>query len=213
VTIHPLEFPYFYGCLVGVMLAWATFTLAFVLVRPQTPPASDAPKEVAGATVGRTRDRRSVIGVALQSIGYFFMWLSFRPPFPTLSLLPGAPALIVATLAVVLAMAAGFLAVWARRTLGREWSFEARLVESHRMGHDRAVRDRAPPDLCGDARPVDRDRARSGAAVGHRDRAAVHAGRDVDARDDRGRAVARRVGEAFEGWARRTPAVIPFARR
>ena len=132
-TVHPLEFPYFYVCLIGVMVAWATFTLAFVLIKPVTPPASDAPKEIAGAVVEKSRDRRSVLGIALQSAGYFFMWLSFRPPFPTLSLLPGAPALIVATFAVLLAFYSGFMAVWARRTLGQEWSFEARLVDAHRM--------------------------------------------------------------------------------
>ena len=212
-SIHPLEFPYFYGCLVGVMLAWATFTLAFVLVRPQTPPASDAPKEVAGATVGRTRDRRSVIGVALQSIGYFFMWLSFRPPFPTLSLLPGAPALIVATLAVVLAMAAGFLAVWARRTLGREWSFEARLVESHRMvttGPYAIVRHPIYAAMLGlwiatalaVARPW-------GIAIGL---PFMLAGTWMRVTIEDG-LLRGAFGEAFEAWARRTPAVIPFARR
>ena len=209
-TIHPLEFPYFYGCLVGVMLAWATFTLAFVLVRPQTPPASDAPKEVAGA---KTRDRRSVLGIALQSIGYFFMWLSFRPPFPTLSLLPGAPALIVATFAVLLALYSGFMAVWARRTLGREWSFEARLVDAHRMvtsGPYAIVRHPIYAAMLGlwiatalaVARPW-------GIALGL---PFMLAGTMIRVKLED--ALLRGAfGDTFEQWAKKTPAVIPFSPR
>jgi protein-S-isoprenylcysteine O-methyltransferase Ste14 len=135
VNVHPLEFPYYFGCLIAVMIAWATFTLAFVLIKPQTPPASDAPKTPEGAAqpAAKTRDRRSVFAIGLQSVGYFFMWLSFRPPFPTLSLVPGPLAALLAAFAVVLAFWSGFLAVWARRTLGKEWSFEARLVDAHRL--------------------------------------------------------------------------------
>jgi len=210
-TVHPLEFPWFYACLIGVMLAWVTFTMAFVLVRPQTPPASDAPKTPAGALapVEKTRDRRSVIGVLLQSVGYFFMWLSFRPPFPTLSLLPGAPALIVATLAVVLAIASGFLAVWARRTLGREWSFEARLVESHRMvtsGPYAIVRHPIYAAMLGLWIATALAVARPWGIVLGLPFMLAGTWMRVTIEDALLRGA---FGEAFEAWARKTPAVVP----
>jgi protein-S-isoprenylcysteine O-methyltransferase Ste14 len=213
VNVHPLEFPYYYACLLGVMIAWATFTLAFVLIKPQTPPASDAPKEVAGATVAKTRDRRSVLAIGLQSLGYFFMWLSFRPPFPTLSLLPGPLALALAAFAVVLAFAAGFMAVWARRTLGKEWSFEARLVDAHRLvtaGPYAIVRHPIYSAMLGlwiatalaVARPW-------GILIGL---PFILTGTILRVKFED--ALLRGAfGETFEAWAKKTPAVLPFVRR
>ncbi len=131
--VVPLEFPYYFVCLVGVMLAWVGFTLAFVVFKPKTPKAAQSPAGPQEKPEIKTRDRRSLGGVLLQSVGYFLMWLSFRPPFPTLSLLPAPLALALAAFAVVLAWAAASFAFWAQRTLGKEWSFQARLVEGHRL--------------------------------------------------------------------------------
>jgi protein-S-isoprenylcysteine O-methyltransferase Ste14 len=127
----PLEFPYYYACLIAVMLSWLGFTLAFVVFRPKTPPA--APPAPSSEAPPRTRDSRALIGILIQGIGYFLMWISFRPPFPSLSRLPGPPALALAAFAVVLAWTSAGFAFWAQRTLGREWSFAARLVEGHRL--------------------------------------------------------------------------------
>ena len=214
-NVHPLNAPYYYGCLIAVMIAWATFTLAFVLIKPVTPSASDTPKTPEGATapVEKTRDRRSVFGIALQSMGYFFMWLSFRPPFPTLALLPGPLALVVAASAVALAFASGFMAVWARRTLGREWSFEARLVDAHRLvtaGPYSIVRHPIYSAMLGlwiatalaVARPW-------GIALGL-PFMLIGTGMRVKIEDALLRGA---FGETFEAWAKKTPAVIPFSPR
>jgi len=210
VNVHPLEAPYYFACLIGVMIAWATFTLAFILIKPS---ASDTPKEVAGAKVEKARDRRSVLGIGLQSVGYFFMWLSFRPPFPTLSLLPGPAALVVAASAVALAVASGFMAVWARRTLGKEWTFEARLLDGHRLvtaGPYSIVRHPIYSAMFGlwiatalaVARPW-------GIAIGL---PFMLAGTWMRVRIEDG-LLRGAFGETFETWARKTPAIVPFSPR
>jgi protein-S-isoprenylcysteine O-methyltransferase Ste14 len=215
VSVHPLESGPFYACLILVMLSWATFTMAFVLVKPKTPGATDAPKTPEGgaAPVEKVRDRRSVFGILLQSFGYFFMWLSFRPPYPTLSLLPGALAQVVAVSSVALAAASGFMAVWARRTLGREWSFEARLVDAHRLvtaGPYSIVRHPIYSAMLGlwlatalaVARPW-------GIAIGL---PFMLLGTTMRVKIED--ALLRNAfGETFEAWARKTPAVIPFSPR
>jgi len=54
-----------------------------------------------------------------RSRGLFDSWGAFNP-----FLLPGATLLVVAAVAIF---------VWAKRTLKREWSFSARLVDDHRL--------------------------------------------------------------------------------
>jgi protein-S-isoprenylcysteine O-methyltransferase Ste14 len=209
-----MEFPYYYGCLVGVMLAWIAFTLAFVVFKPATPPAAASPDPAnAAAPAPKTRDRRSVGGVLLQSLGYFLMWLSFRPPFAALSHLPGPLAAALAAFAVLLAWAAAGLALWARRTLGREWSFEARLVEGHRLvtaGPYAIVRHPIYAAMCwlwlatglAVARPW-------GLAFGL---LPMLIGTWIRVRSED--ALLRGAfGETFEAWAARAPAIVPFLRR
>ena len=207
--VHPLEHGPYFVCLVLLMVSWLAFTLAFVLIKPKT----DAPGPSDGAPVKQARDRRSVIGIVLQSIGYFFMWLSFRPPFPTLSLLPEPLSLIVAISAVVLAVSCGFMAVWARRTLGKEWTFEARLLDSHRLvttGPYSIVRHPIYSAMLGlwfataiaVARPW-------GIAIGL---PFMLLGTWMRVRIED--ALLRGAfGETFEAWAKKTPAVIPFSPR
>ena len=131
------------------MVSWVFFSLAFTVFRPKTPGASAAAPTSAAVTAPASgdadagdatppdakpaRDRRSIGGVVLQFVGYFLMWFSFRPPFASLSKLPGPVALVVAAAAVVLAWTGSLFAYWAQRTLGKEWSYTARLLEGHRL--------------------------------------------------------------------------------
>jgi protein-S-isoprenylcysteine O-methyltransferase Ste14 len=139
----PLDAPYYRWCLALVMLAWVFFTLAFTVFRPKTPGAGaaanaaappPAPGESTGPAATRpARDRRSGWGIGLQAVGYALMWLSFRAPFPSLSQFPGPFALVVAASAVALAWIGATFAYWAQKTLGKEWSYTARLLEGHRL--------------------------------------------------------------------------------
>jgi protein-S-isoprenylcysteine O-methyltransferase Ste14 len=142
----PMQGPYYTVCLLLVMLSWVFFTLAFTVFRPKTPGASAAAptaEAVTGTPAGTgtapagdarpARDRRSIGGVVLQFAGYFLMWFSARPSFMSLSKLPGPVALVVAAAAVALAWTGSLFAYWAQRTLGKEWSYTARLLEGHRL--------------------------------------------------------------------------------
>jgi protein-S-isoprenylcysteine O-methyltransferase Ste14 len=211
----PLESPFYFVCLTGVMLAWIGFTLAFVVFKPKTPPAAEPSPVAAGATAppARTRDSRSLVGVLFQGVGYFLMWLSFRPPFPSLSRLPGPLALVLAAFAVVLAWGSASFAMWAQRTLGKEWSFTARLVEGHRLvtaGPYAIVRHPIYAAMCGMwiatalavARPW-------GIALGA---IPMLIGTMIRVKSED--ALLRGAfGDTFAAWAKRVPAVVPFLPR
>jgi protein-S-isoprenylcysteine O-methyltransferase Ste14 len=209
VNVHPLESGLYFACLILVMLAWVAFTLAFILIKPK----ADGPKTPDVAPVERKRDRRSVFGILLQSLGYFFMWLSFRPPYPTLSLLPGPLSLLVAVSSVALAVSSGFMAVWARRTLGKEWTFEARLLDSHRLvtaGPYSIVRHPIYSAMLGLWMATALAVARPwGIAIGL-PFMLLGTWMRVKIEDALLRGA---FGGTFEAWAGKTPAVIPFAPR
>jgi protein-S-isoprenylcysteine O-methyltransferase Ste14 len=201
--------PFYSVCLLLVMTAWIVFTVAFVAIKPKLPTQTEATASAAP----KTRDRRTSVAIFVQALGFFFMWLSFRPPFPTLARLPGPLALVVAAGAVVLAFVSGFLAVWARRTLGREWSFEARLVDAHRLvtaGPYSIVRHPIYAAMLGlwiatalaVARPWGILIGAPFMLLGTMTRVKLE---DALLRGA--------FGDTFEAWARKTPAVIPFAPR
>jgi protein-S-isoprenylcysteine O-methyltransferase Ste14 len=209
----PLELPFYYACLTAMMLAWVAFALAFVVFKPKTPPAAPAPEAVAVAAAPvRTRDSRSLLGVMLQAVGYFLMWSSFRPPFPSLSRLPGPLAVVLAAFAVVLAWASASFAIWAQRTLGREWSFAARLVEGHRLvtaGPYAIVRHPIYAAMCGLWLATARAVARPfGILLGI---LPMLAGTLIRVKSED--ALLRGAfGPEFDAWAKRVPAVLPMAR-
>jgi protein-S-isoprenylcysteine O-methyltransferase Ste14 len=108
--------------LVGwVMLGWFAFAAVFLF--RQRPPATQV----------RKMDRRSLIGIALQSIAYALVW-SVRRPFPS-PLLGLSPVLDIAVAAAtaVLVVFSIWLVASAVRTLGKQWSLAARVVEDHQL--------------------------------------------------------------------------------
>ena len=126
-----------------VVLAWFVFAAAFVLVRPAPPPvtapaaASVAPPSSAAAPASPAqaakRDPRSRVGVGLQMLGFFLMWFNPHPPFPLFAHASRPVQWIAMSFSIALAYASGSLAVWARRTLGKEWSITARVLQEHRL--------------------------------------------------------------------------------
>jgi protein-S-isoprenylcysteine O-methyltransferase Ste14 len=82
------------------------------------------------AESGATRDRRSQLGIVIQSIGIALA--GFGPVRPTLS--PLSPAGIAGTAAVLLLMggAIGLFAA-SSRELGRNWSLVARMRSDHEL--------------------------------------------------------------------------------
>ena len=104
-----------------VMLCWFIFVgIFFFRDNPVSPP-------------DKKRDRGSIIGVALQGLSFALVWGVHREPFTPIS----AGNELLATAAGVLAMVAAVGSVWlimaAVKTLGKEWSVTARLVEGHKL--------------------------------------------------------------------------------
>jgi protein-S-isoprenylcysteine O-methyltransferase Ste14 len=202
-----------------VLAAWFVFAAAFVLVRPATPPAVDplrassaaptTPAAPAPPALAARRDPRSRVGIGLQMLGYFLMWMSYRPPFPLLANAPRAFAIVAMVAAIALAYASASLAVWARRELGREWSLTARVLAGHRLvtsGPYALVRHPIYSAMLGlwiatalaVARPF-------GVALGI---VPLVWGTMIRVRSEDALLHAS-FGETFEAWARKVPALLP----
>lgn len=105
----------------GVMLGWFAFGAVFLFRR--RPPAAPV----------RKSDRGSLLGIALQSLAYVLVW-SIRRPFPSSLLgLSPIPELAIALTTLALVVFSIWLVASAVRTLGKQWSLAARVVEDHQL--------------------------------------------------------------------------------
>lgn len=103
-----------------VLLSWLGWIFLFL---GQKKPAKEA-------AVRRESSARA--GIVLQALSFFPPWLLRTEMFPS-SGLPTPLVWLVSLLAMLLATGACWMAVAARRELGKQWSYEARLVEGHRL--------------------------------------------------------------------------------
>ncbi|MDQ6652340.1 MAG: isoprenylcysteine carboxylmethyltransferase family protein [Acidobacteriota bacterium] len=106
---------------VGVMLCWFTFAGVFFF-RKQPPSPPD-----------QKRDRGSITGVALQGFSYAIVWGMHRHPFTPIRSGNELVSTAAGLLAVVVALGSVWLIMMAVKTLGKEWSITARLVEGHKL--------------------------------------------------------------------------------
>lgn len=103
-----------------VLLSWLAWLLLFVgRNKPAKEPA------VRRATSARA-------GIVLQVVSFFPPWWLRTEMFPA-SALPVPLVWLSCLLAMLVATGAVWMAVAARRELGKQWSYEARLVEGHRL--------------------------------------------------------------------------------
>lgn len=103
-----------------VMICWFVFAGIFLLrKKPPSPP-------------DQKREPSSLFGVALQGMSYGLVWGVRRPTFTPLS---GNEAISIVTglLAICAAVSSIWLITTAVKTLGKEWSLTARLVEGHKL--------------------------------------------------------------------------------
>ena len=106
--------------LVLVSLAWIVFALVFLLRKK--------PTEVQEAK----RAPVSSLGIFLQSISFALIWLLGRTqwwPFPP----SFVGELVLAGVAVTLAFASSVFCLLAARTLGKQWTYRARVIEGHEL--------------------------------------------------------------------------------
>jgi len=88
----------------------------------------DKPKKEAAVR----RELSARAGIALQAASFFPAWWLRSERFPAFAL-PVPLVWLSCFLAMVLATGAVWMAVAARHVLGKQWSYEARLVEGHRL--------------------------------------------------------------------------------
>src|SRR2546423_981138 len=107
-----------------IVLCWITFGIVFsVQGKPSAAPT-------------QKRERKSLIGIALQGAGYALVWIIHRRFFSPIAELGDAAQLALAVLAVVLAIGSVWFCTAAVRVLGKQWSLQARVVEGRQFIHD-----------------------------------------------------------------------------
>jgi protein-S-isoprenylcysteine O-methyltransferase Ste14 len=107
-----------------VLVCWFVFAGVFIF-RKKPPTAPD-----------QKRERGSLIGVALQGVSYGIVWGVRREKFtPIVSGTEFREVVAVAgsVLAILAAIGSVWLVTAAVKTLGKEWSLTARLVEGHKL--------------------------------------------------------------------------------
>ncbi|MGB6431874.1 MAG: isoprenylcysteine carboxylmethyltransferase family protein [Candidatus Acidiferrales bacterium] len=109
-----------------VVASWLGFSLVFFLARRKLPAKTQEAK----------RDPASYWGIAIQTVAIFMVWAFHRSDLgPILPMLPGpqwaqAAILIAAMLIAVFSL---WLSIAAVRTLGKQWTYVARVIEGHRL--------------------------------------------------------------------------------
>lgn len=103
-----------------VLLAYVVFGFAF-LFRKKPPQTEEA-----------KRARAATFGILLQSVSIVLAWNPPRPqwwPFPP----SRAGELALAATAIVLAYASCWLSIRALQTLGKQWTYAARVIKGHEL--------------------------------------------------------------------------------
>lgn len=184
----------------GVVLCWILFAGIFLL-RKRPPRAPDA-----------KRDRIASLGILWQMCGYFLVF--FQPPWqpflPPVKLLSGAVGTAFAILTIGIAAASGWLIESAVRTLGKQWAMRARLVEDHQLitvGPYAYIRNPIYTGMMGML-------VATGLAMEHwilliPALVIFVIGMEIRIRSEE-KLLRAEFGDAFEDYARRVPAVVPW---
>ena len=106
---------------VVVLLSWLAFVTVFLIHKK---PAS-GPE--------RKRESGSMVGLGLQGAGYVVIWIVHRRYFSPIAEMNRSLEIAVAVVTSVMAIFSVWLAVAALKTLGKQWSIAARVVEGHQL--------------------------------------------------------------------------------
>lgn len=185
---------------VVVMLCWFVFAGVFLLrKKPPSPP-------------DQQRDRGSIVGLALQGLSYVLVWGVRRPPFTPI--ISGSKTRdLLALAAGVLAMVAAIGSIWlvtaAVKTLGKEWSLTARLVEGHKLATTGPYAYVRHPIYTGMLGML----VATGLAISHWTALVValivyFIGTIIRVRSEE-KLLCGAFGEQFENYAQRVPAIVP----
>ena len=186
-----------------VVVNWLVFA-GFFLLRKRRPRQE-----------AKTSDpRASVPGIVVQGFAYAAVWAMERPRWTSIVPLPRLLELVPPLVAVALSAASTWLTFAALRTLGKEWSLEARLVAGHRLvtaGPYGRVRHPIYTAMCGKL-------LATGLVVSHwigllTGLLLIGIGTAIRVRSEE-KLLRAEFGAAFEAYARAVPAIVPhpFAR-
>lgn len=104
-----------------VMICW--FAFAGIFLFRKKPPSPPDQKRAPG----------SLVGVALQGMSYGIVWGVHREAFTPIVSTSEPVAIAAGILAICAAVGSVWLITTAVKTLGKEWSLTARLVEGHKL--------------------------------------------------------------------------------
>lgn len=183
-----------------VMLSWLVFAAVFALfLRKKAPSAPD-----------RKRARTSIVGIATQGVGYAVVWTLRRPPFTPIVSSNKIVEVALAVLTMVLAIGSVWFISAAVRTLGKQWSLAARVLEGHKLitaGPYSVVRNPIYTGMFGML-------LATGLAISHWIGLSIAIvvfaiGTAIRVRSEE-KLLREAFGQEFEAYARKVPAVVPF---
>ena len=183
-----------------VMVCWFVFAGVFVFrKKPPSPP-------------DQKRERGSLIGVAVQGISFGIVWGVRREAFtPVVSGSEWSKpvALAAGMLAILAAVSSVWLVTTAVKTLGKEWSLTARLVEGHKLATSGPYSFVRHPIYAGMLGML----VATGLAISHwlallAALIIFFIGTIIRVRSEE-RLLREAFGDQFENYARRVPAIVP----
>lgn len=185
-----------------VMLGWILFAAIFLL-RKRPPQQAKEQK----------RARASMIGILIQAVAYSIVWSRRRPPSTPLLSQNIFLEIILGLLIVALVIGSLWMVLTAVRTLGKQWSVAARLVEEHELiteGPYKLVRHPIYTGMFGML-------LATGLAITYWQWLLLAAlvfsiGTWIRVHTEE-KLLRAQFGSAYEDYARRVPAVLPWKRR
>jgi protein-S-isoprenylcysteine O-methyltransferase Ste14 len=184
----------------AVMLSWLVFVVVFALfLRQKAPSAPDS-----------KREPTSIVGIALQGVSYAVVWTLRRPPFTPIVPASKSVEISLAVLTMVLAIGSVWFVSTAVRTLGKQWSLAARVLEGHKLitrGPYSVVRNPIYTGMFGML-------LATGLVISHWIGPLIAivvfaVGTAIRVRSEE-KLLRETFGEEFEAYARMVPAVVPF---
>jgi protein-S-isoprenylcysteine O-methyltransferase Ste14 len=183
---------------VVMVLSWVAFVIVF------------ATQKKAPSSPDKKRDSVSILGIALQGASYAAVWIIRRPWFTPMFPHNRSVEIALAVTAMVLAVAAVWFCGAAVRTLGKQWSLAARVLEGHKLVTDGPYNVVRNPIYTGMFGML----LETGLAVSHWLGLSIAIVVFAIGTFIRVRSEEKLLGEAFgaefDEYARRVPAVIPF---
>jgi protein-S-isoprenylcysteine O-methyltransferase Ste14 len=181
-----------------VFLSW----LAFVAVFFAGKKSASVPE--------RKRELKSIVGIVFQAASYAIVWTFYRLPFTSLWPTSKPMEIAIASLTIVLTLSSVLFFNAAIRTLGKQWSLAARVLEEHTLiteGPYSIVRNPIYTAMLGMLIATGLAISRWWAMV--LATALFIMGTTIRVRSEE-RLLRNAFGREFDNYARQVPALIPF---